>query len=306
AAEAAAFRRASTRPRSRDRVGCCDALMLHITNGESTRAGLERSGVPGTILSWDDVLHEGPTPLATGDEWLRVRVRYLASAGYGSEEEMLRDFRAKGDPLDTAGDHDEVVFWLEHDLHCQLLLMHHLWRLAQHRLPSTRLSIVMGAEHLGELPPEQFPSRFAARRPIADADIAAGAAAWTAFCGNDPRRLVPLAHDAGPLVSLPPAMRRLLEEFPAAHDGLGRSERQILQVLSDGSRSPGEAFAAACRFEEDLWMGDWSFWTIVKRLAGAAHPLIAADVRDVPDHLPSGTLAITDTGRRVLAGHADR
>src|SRR4029453_19373406 len=105
--------------------------MLHITNGGATLTPLEQSGVPGAMASWDDVLHEGPTPLAVGEDWLRVRVRYLASAGYGTEEEMLRDLRAKGDPLDAAGTHDEVVFWFEHDLHCQLLLIRHLWWLAQ-------------------------------------------------------------------------------------------------------------------------------------------------------------------------------
>jgi hypothetical protein len=197
------------------------------------------------------------------------------------------------------------VFWLEHDLHCQLLLIRHLWWLSQQSLPSTRVSIVMDAEHLGLLKPAQFPERFERRRPISPSEIAAGEAAWIAFCGDDPRRLEPLARDARPLVYLPLAMRRMLEEFPAPRTGLGRSERQILEVLSDGPRSPEQAFVAASRHEEDIWMGDSSFWTIVKRLAGGAHPLIDADVREVEDHLPSGTIAITDAGRRVLAGDAD-
>jgi hypothetical protein len=282
--------------------------MLHLTNGDCTRVTLERSGVPGAIASWDDVLHEGPTPLVSGDEWLRQRVRYLASAGYGDEEEMLSDLRAKGDALAEAPQHDEVVFWFEHDLHCQLLLIHHLWWLAQHPLPSTRLSIVMGDDHLGLLKPEDFPPRFAARRTIDAAEIAIGAEAWTAFCDNDPRRLVRFAFDAGPLVYLPPAMRRLLEEFPAPGSGLGRSERQILEVLSEGSRTPEQTFIAAARLEEVIWMGDWSFWTIVKRLAAGPHPLVEADVRiedDRRSHLPAGTLTLTSDGRRVLAGAAD-
>src|SRR5947207_4806841 len=137
--------------------------MLHVTNGEATRTPLARSGVPGTMVSWDDVLHEGPTPLASGEAWWRVRAAYLASAGYGDEEKMLRDFRAKGDPLDEAGTHDEVVFWFEHDLYDQLLLIHHLWWLSRTSLPSTRVSIVIGTDYLGLLKPEQFPAKFAAR-----------------------------------------------------------------------------------------------------------------------------------------------
>src|SRR5205823_14806282 len=77
------------------------------------------------------------------------------------------------------------------------------------------------------------------------------------------------------------------------------------EVLSEGPRSPGEAFVAASRLEDDIWLGDWSFWTIVQRLAAGAHPLVAADVRHVPDRLPEGTLTITGPGRRVLAGAAD-
>ena len=279
--------------------------MLHITNGGATQQPLERSGVPGTIVSWDDVLHEGPTPLVSGDAWLEVRARYLGSAGYGDVDDMLREFRAKGDPLEDVASHDEVVFWFEHDLHCQLLLIHHLWWLSEHAPGSTRLSIVMGPEHLGLLKPDDFPSRFAARRAIADEEIALGAAAWTAFCGDDPRRLVPLARDAGPLTYLPRAMRRLLEEFPAANTGLSRSERQILEVLSEGSRSPGQAFMECAKREDDVWMGDWSFWTIVKRLAGGPHPLVSAEVRREEDRFPDGTLTMTGDGRRVLAGGAD-
>jgi len=100
-------------------------------------------------------------------------------------------------------------------------------------------------------------------------------------------------------------MRRLLEELPAIGTGLSRSERQILEVLSEGDRSPEQTFVACARLEDDIWMGDWSFWTIVKRLAGGAHPLVGADVRERPDHLPDGTLTITDAGRQVLAGRAD-
>ena len=53
--------------------------------------------MPGTFIAWPDVLHEGPTPLASGDEWIQVRARYLASAGYGepggSLDDVHREYR---------------------------------------------------------------------------------------------------------------------------------------------------------------------------------------------------------------------
>lgn len=282
--------------------------MLHITNGEATRTRLESSGVPGECASWDDVLHEGPTPLASGEEWWRVRARYLASAGYGSEEDMLRGFRAKGDPLEAASRHDEAVFWFEHDLYDQLLLIHHLWWLSRQPFSATRYSIVIGTDYLGLLDPAQFPAKFAARRAVTAEEIALGGEIWTAYCGDDPGRLVASVERSAVqrlLPYVPRAMRRLVEEFPAVDNGLARSERQILEVLSEGPRSPEQTFVAAARLEEDIWMGDWPFWTIVRRLAAGPHPLVTLDVRDVPGRLPSGVVAITGTGRRVLAGGAD-
>jgi hypothetical protein len=279
--------------------------MLHITNGDATRVPLERSGVPGTVASWDDILHQGPTPLATGDAWVRARVIYLASAGYGTEQEMLRDFRKKGDPLDAASRHEEVVFWFEHDLHDQLLLIRHLWWLSERPRDATRFSIVIGTDYLGLLKPGQFPERFETRRPITAAEIDAGASAWRIFCGHDPGALVRLAQEPGPLAHLPRAMRRLLEEFPSDVNGLSRTERQILDVLSEGPRSPEQAFIGSARLEDDIWMGDSTFWAIVRGLAAAPHALVRADVDHVPGRLPAGTLTITDTGRQVLAGRAD-
>jgi hypothetical protein len=285
--------------------------VLHITNGESTKQGLEPSGVPGRFVSWDDVLHEGPTPLASGEEWLRVRAAYLASAGYGLADEMARDFREKDDALEHLGDEDEVVFWFEHDLYDQLLLVRHLWWIgaAPRGGARTRFSMVSGTDYLGMLKPHEFPPRFAARREITREQIDLGTRVWTAYCGDDPMRLLRFAaHDPDQARILPylaPALHRLLEEFPAVETGLARSERQILDVLSDGPRTPEQTFIAASRLEDDIWMGDWSFWTIVKRLNAGTHPLLTLDVEERPGRLPSGRLLVTDTGRRVLARRAD-
>jgi hypothetical protein len=100
-------------------------------------------------------------------------------------------------------------------------------------------------------------------------------------------------------------MHRLLEEFPSADNGLSRSERQILEVLAEGNRTPEQVFMAASKLEDDIWMGDWPFWTIVKGLNAGTHPLLTLDVQPREDLLPTGTMAITETGRRVLARRAD-
>ncbi|HVD92158.1 MAG TPA: DUF1835 domain-containing protein [Vicinamibacterales bacterium] len=282
--------------------------MLHITNGDATRMLLERSSVPGTFSSWDDILHEGPTPPnLPAEEWRRVRVDYLASL-FPAVNDIAGHYRREDEALERWRDHDEVVFWFEHDLYDQLLLIRHFsWLGDQGPAGATRLSFVCGDTYLGLLKPDQFPAVFERRAPITPDHIAQATRAWKAFCSDDPTERVPFAFaETAELPYLPGAIRRHLEDFPAAANGLARSEKQILRVLTEGTRTPEQTFIECQTLEERIFMGDWTFWTIARRLAGGPHPLIAARVDEQAEGLPVGTLDITSTGREVLAGHADQ
>jgi len=315
--------------------------ILHIVNGDSTRMGLERSSVPGTFSSWSDILYEGPTPAhASPEDWRRARVAYLASQGFGQEPEIAEQYRREDAALERWADHDEVVLWCEHDLYDQLILIRHLAWIGRARGGEgamgargaegatgagaagaagagatgagaagapTRFSLVCDDTYLGPLKPEQFPPLFGMREPITDAQIDLGTRAWSAFCGDDPRAILPFASTPSrDLPFLPGALHRYLEEFPSVGNGLSRSEAQILRSLSDGESSPDDLFGALVRTEARIFMGDSSFWAIVRRLSEERHPLLTLDVRDRPHRLPAGTLRITDAGRDVASGRADR
>jgi hypothetical protein len=225
-------------------------------------------------------------------------------AGELKEEDVLRRYREGDAVLESYASHDEMVFWFEHDLFDQLLLIRHLWWLGDKA--ATRVSLVCGDQYLGLLRPDEFPPLFDARRPITAEQMRLGARAWEAFCNADPSGLLPFeSADHLELPYLRAAIRRHLEEFPAVANGLARSERQILQVLSEGLRTPEEAFIEAARLEDYIFMGDASFWTIVRRLSECPRPLVAAHVQARPGQLPSGTLTLTADGAAVLAGRAD-
>ena len=285
--------------------------ILHIVNGDSTREGLERSSIPGTFCSWSDVLHEGPAPAsASPEEWRRIRVAHLVSEGYGSPSDIENQYAREDAALERWRDHDEVVLWFEHDLYDQLILIKHLAWLGAHGASATvrpKLSLVCDDTYLGPLQPQQFPSLFAMREPITSAQIDLASRAWAAVCAEDPRQLVALAAtESRELPFLAGALRRYLEEFPSTVNGLTRSEQGMLAILAEGERSPVELFAALTRTEERIFMGDVTFWAIVKRLNRGPHPLVTLDVRDRAGTLPSGTVRITETGREVLAGRADQ
>ena len=150
---------------------------LHVLNGDSVRVPLERSTVQGVLLVYPDILHEGPTPLVTGDEWRRVRSRFLADGDPAREQAILQGYRETDATLESYGDVDEVVFWFEHDLFDQLLLIRHLhWlsRVADRR--GTRFSLICigefpgvpGFAGLGQLNAEQLASLLEPRVPITD------------------------------------------------------------------------------------------------------------------------------------------
>ena len=118
-------------------------------------------------------------------------------------------------------------------------------------------------------------------------------AAWDVVRGDDPRALARAA--ATPDERLPylaPALRRLLEELPGTRDGLGRTERQLLEAVAAGARTPVDAFLASMAAEEAPFMGDTIAFDRLAELDG----LVSGN----------GSLQLTEDGRAVLAGDKDR
>jgi Domain of unknown function (DUF1835) len=288
---------------------------LHVLNGDSTRMSLEQSSVRGTFLVYPDVLHDGPVALTWGEDWRKMRTQFIAAGGFADEAEVLRNYRARDAALARFGDYDEVVFWFEHDLFDQLLLIRHLhWLSHISDRQETAFSLICIGEFpgvpdfagLGQLSPEQLASLLDGRRPITAAQIRTGARAWEAFCSPHPEHVAPFA--ASPSQELPflaGALHRHLEDFPSTRDGLSRSETQILRAIEDGPKSPDTAFRTAAGMEERIFMGDWTFWGIVERLAKCTTPLLDLHVHARHGRLPSGTMRLTQTGESVLAGRDD-
>jgi hypothetical protein len=67
--------------------------MLHVTNGDSAAEKIRSAGIPGSVLPWRDVLHEGPVPCGLSlDELRTVRARLIADVVWATFEDALRGF----------------------------------------------------------------------------------------------------------------------------------------------------------------------------------------------------------------------
>jgi hypothetical protein len=269
--------------------------VLHVTNGTAAAADLRALG---EVLSWDDVLHEGPVPALAPDALREVRARFLAGAGFTDVTTARARLATRDARLDAVDFSTRLALWFEDDLYDQLQLVQVLDRLAAGE-GTMRRSRPLGPVQLVRLPrgPRTFlRDKLAAAASLGEADHALARQVWAAFTSADPWRVEAawLAGTSG-LPDLAPALHRLLEEHPATTDGLGRTERQLLEALAGGPLHPAALFAAATAPEERPFHGDT---TLLWRAAALAPALLTRDPGD-------GRYALTDGGAAVLAGEAD-
>jgi hypothetical protein len=288
--------------------------MLHITNGDAA-AGPLRTVVPGRVLTSCDVLHEGPgraTPdLAT---WHAERSQFLAGDRHAELDRIQRELAAADDGIRSAGAEDETVLWFEHDLFDQLLLLR-----AMTLLPvDARASLIcIGAFAgvtpffgLGQLSGEQLRTLLPTRVAVTAEHRALAGRAWTAFQSPDPLRLLRIAADGGPdydsrFPFLRAALTRFFEDYPSTRDGLSRTERAVLEALDAGVLSGHDLFVHSQRSEARPFMGDSTFFAIVRDRSVERVPLVEIDGAAALHGWLDARFALTGAGRDVLAGHAD-
>src|SRR5262245_28261304 len=162
---------------------------------------MRSAGIGGTIVPWEDALHEGPVPQGLNVAAMRARrAEFLASCGWGKAVEIDRMLTQRDAALETAATRldparpesrsrvDEIVLWLEFDLYDQLQLLQILERLPLDGTP--RVTAVADHEYLGHLTPERLGEIYATRRDVTSAQRIAARDAWTAFRSPDPRSIV--------------------------------------------------------------------------------------------------------------------
>jgi DNA-binding transcriptional MerR regulator len=306
----------------RGRAPTARPSLLHVTNGESAGNTLRQTALGGAVLSWQDVLHEGPVPALPRRELLRTRARFLADCGWGDRGALFASLeRRDRQLLEALGDGLQVVLWFEHDLYDQLQLLDVL--ALAHTEEATPELIVVGSfpgkpsfAGLGELTASELETIWPSRRPAAPALLQAASSAWGALQAPEPTTLTEWAtHESARLPLLAPALRRLLEELPAPADGLSGTERRALQAVAAGARTPPAAFVAAQRLEEAPFLGDTWFYRALSALGQGTTRLLETEAgTPLPPPPPLGDsqpfarlqLRLTATGDQTLRGQADR
>jgi hypothetical protein len=281
--------------------------VLHVTNGESAAGTLRQACLGGEVLSWQDVLHEGPVPQGPRAQLLQARAAFLAECGWGSRSAILSSLERRDRRLLEAR---RVVLWFEHDLYDQLQLVDTL-TLLHHA--GARPELIVVDSFLGSLPAEQLAALWPRRVEAGPDVLAAATSVWAAFREPEPTALA--AWDGGELPFLRPALRRLLEELPSVGDGLSGTERRALHAIAGGARTAPAAFVAAQYSEEAAFLGDTWFYRALSALGrGPARLVETSEGKTLPRPPPLSDagvfgqleLRLTPNGECVLRGEADR
>jgi hypothetical protein len=230
---------------------------LHVTNGDSTANTLRSTSLPGVVLAWNDVLHEGPldTDLA---RMRHIRAQFLASHGWSDAAVIEAELERRDELLARAvAARHPIVLWFEHDLFDQLQLLQILASVTA----DADVQLVQAHTYLGALEVDALEELWGERQAVDAATRAAARSAWQAICGGrfDEAR-------AQDLEALPYA-RRAIDRLEEERAPLSRTKRQLLAALGDGPKRPLELFVANQRAEEALFLGDTWFFLKLYELA---------------------------------------
>jgi hypothetical protein len=275
--------------------------VIHVTNGDSVSLTLRQAAVPGRILAWVEMLHDGPVPAVEPAELHRIRAEHVARRGWGDAARTER-WSAEREHL-LASHAGRYLLWFEADLFDQLLLLQVLDVLRRAGVDPARATLVSVGEYrgiahfagLGELSAEQLAPLAEEGVPLTREATDLAAAAWIAFRSPDPRGLVEIVRARSPeLRFLGEAFGRLLQEYPSRVDGLSLTQRRVLIAAASGPPA-GDVFREISRREARPFLSDTAFFVCLSQLAECEVPLLETE----------GGVRLTEAGREVLAGRAD-
>jgi hypothetical protein len=288
---------------------------LNITNGDSAAGTLSEAGVEGKIISWRDVLHEGPVDSSLSlEELSKGRARFISEQGWDDFAHVSGDFAERDRVIRHLDYFDEVVLWFEDDLYDQLQLIQLLDFFGRGAARGKTLSVIVVDGYIPPLSTDEIKQLDKARQRVTPEQLELAKRAWKAFGSEDPTSISRLLEGSTTALKyLAAALRRHLEEFPSTDNGLSRSEREALSAIQAGHSTPVAAFLEVARKQESIFLGDIIFYSYLERLSGRNDALITwkdgtpviAPTSERSREFVEGELTLTPLGREVLAGRQD-
>ena len=261
---------------------------LHITSGDIAGGSLGKSGLPGEVFVWHDILYDGPrSPGWPDGKTLNARAVFLeeATAGGLDRRHVLETLHNQYRKLAEAAVDKHIVLWFDACLFDQSMLAHILTCLLHRGARGVELLCIdafPGIEPfhgLGQMQPDQLASLYGNRRLVTDTQFRFAVRVDEAIATQDSGVLAELSKATNaPLPWVPAAVARWLQERPDHVTGLGRLEELALAAIRAGCETPRKIFTsvAAADTPPQFW-GDITLWAKINALAEHEPPLVRID-----------------------------
>jgi len=258
---------------------------LNITSGDIAGDNLVKSGIPGEVLVWHDILYDGPRKPGWPDEnTLEDRALFLEqTTGGGLKKDfILETLRTQYRTLADANQYRQIILWFDACLFDQSMLVHLLACMALGNIKQVELLCVDAFpgiapyNGIGQLQPFELASVYDQRRWVTDAQFRFAEIVDLSFARQDVERFSELASRVdAPLPWIPAAVTRWLQEQPDEVTGLGRLESLALAAIRSGCETPGEIFKAVASADTPpQYWGDITLWAKINSLSNRNIPLV--------------------------------
>ena len=212
---------------------------LHITNGDSLTDYLKEIDITDDIITWREMLCEGPTiPAIASDSFFEIRASFLKESYNINTKDY--DFKNELQRLDAIDDIEEINLWFEYDLFCHINMLGAINYLHQKEINKPLYLICSGRikgekqlKGLAELTPEQLRLHYEQKIRLTEDDIKLAIALWRTYCGKDHNILKPYIVKSSNFKYLSNCLKAHLVRFPNQKTGLSRIEENILNLINE-------------------------------------------------------------------------
>ncbi|GAB3961981.1 hypothetical protein GCM10028805_61930 [Spirosoma harenae] len=255
--------------------------ILHVLNGDSTAYSFAKSGIPGDVAVWREMLSEGPLldvsqPI---EKLWNLRENWITSE-FGDRQQEEEDTYhqkvvAEFNRIYQLGEYDEIILWFEHDLFCQINLVFLLNCFSRIDLGQTKLKQVSinqfegmpNFKGLGELTSNQLASLYPHAELLTDYELALSARVWSAYAISDIAALTNLlTEDFGRLRYLHDALVAHIARLQVDTNGLSLIENQLLALVQKSPKTSRQVVGEWLASDRIYGLGDWSIETYLDRL----------------------------------------
>lgn len=210
---------------------------LHITNGNSLTNYLKELDIVGEVLTWQEMLCEGPTIIDIDSETFKNTRKAFLNTVYDIEvnEEEYDDELNK---LNHTKNYTEIVLWFEYDLFCHInmIAVISLIQQKQIKLPlylvcSGRIEGEKNLKGLSELNQEQLLKHYKEKIKLTPEDIDFAVTLWDIYCSKDHNLFKPYIEKKSSFKYMSNCLKAHLKRFPDLKTGLSTLEENTLKIV---------------------------------------------------------------------------